>query len=183
MSGVNPCGGPADRLSAGARRAVIAFLLALPLAAGQPAADTTGEVLLGRTHPSAILAVSPEWQRRYDEYQPETHDLEGIRHAPEGSLVMVYFGSWCGDSRLGVPHFLKILDEAQAPHLKARYVAVDRTKKEPAQQLDGVGLELVPTFVLRIRGREIGRIVETPATTLEHDLALLFRKAAANPAP
>jgi len=36
----------------------------------------------------------------------------------------------------------------------------------------------VPRLLLSVRGHEIGRIVETPQTTLEHDLALLIRKAA-----
>jgi thiol-disulfide isomerase/thioredoxin len=161
-----------------------AVLLALLPAAG-PGMSASGseEILLGKTRSSAILDISPEWQRRYEEYAPAPEDLEVVRQAPDGSLVTVYFGSWCSDSRLGVPHFLKILDEAQAPHLKVLYVGVDRTKKEPARRLEGVGLELVPTFVVSIHGHEVGRIVETPATTLEHDLAQLFRKAARSPAP
>jgi hypothetical protein len=35
----------------------------------------------------------------------------------------------------------------------------------------------VPELVLRVDGRPIGRIVETPVTTLEHDLALLVEQA------
>ena len=81
-----------------------------------------------------------------------------------------------------MPHFLKMLDEAKAPHLKVRNIAVDQSKKEAARRLEGVGLEYVPTFVLSIHGHEIGRIVETPATAIEHDLALLVLKAAASPA-
>src|SRR5262245_41192161 len=109
MSLVNPVRGLAVRLPERARPLAIVLLLALPLPAGQPWADTTGEAILGKTGPSAILAISPEWQRGYDEYQPAADDVDAVRHAPEGTLVMVYFGSWCGDSRRGVPHFLKIL--------------------------------------------------------------------------
>ena len=162
-------------------RAAVLLVLALHPAAGT-AAGSEG-FLLGKTRASAILGISPEWQRRYEEYVPAAADIQTVRQAPDGSLVTVYFGSWCSDSRLAVPHFLRILDEANAPHLKARYVGVDRTKKEPARRLEGVGLDLVPTFVVSRHGQEVGRIVETPATTLEHDLALLFRKAAASPAP
>ena len=157
------------------------FPVALALAAlsGPPAlpSDPAHEPLMGRTKPSAILEIAPEWRQGYDGYRPEAADLETIYHAPNGTLLVVYFGSWCSDSRVGVPHFLKILDEARAPHLKARYVGVDRSKKEPEGRLEGVGLELVPTFVLSVDGREIGRIVETPKTTLEHDLALLVGEA------
>lgn len=160
-------------------------LLAVAALSGSPAdpSDAEHQPLLGRVRPEAILGISSEWRRGHDDYRPDPRDVETIFHAPNHSLVTVYFGSWCSDSVIGVPHFLKILDEARAPHLKARYVGVDRSKKEPAGKLEGVGLQLVPTFVLSVDGREIGRIVETPATTLEHDLALLIRKAASTPEP
>lgn len=177
MPAVKRFGGLPDPIS-GFRLAAIAAALIGPGFSQAPASEPADHPLLGRTRPAAILDVAPEWRRGYDEYRPDPVDLEILRHAPEGSRVMVYFGSWCSDSRIAVPHFLRILDEARAPHLKARYVGVDRSKREPAARLEGVGLELVPTFVLSIDGREVGRIVETPATTLEHDLALLFRRAA-----
>lgn len=160
-------------------------LLAVAALSAPPAvpAEARHPPLLGRVRPEAILEISPEWQRGHDDYRPDPRDLETIFHAPDHSLVMVYFGSWCSDSVVAVPRFLKILDEARAPHLKARYVGVDRSKKEPAGKLEGVGLELVPTFVLSVDGREIGRIVETPATTLEHDLALLLRGVGSAPEP
>ncbi|HYV17666.1 MAG TPA: thioredoxin family protein [Verrucomicrobiae bacterium] len=162
--------------------AALLLLLALPAPGGRAVADTTGEMLLGRTEAATILDISPEWRRGYDEYQPAREDVAVVKQAPPGSHVIVYFGSWCSDSRLGVPHFLKTIDAAQAPNLRVRYLAVDRSKKEPARSLEGVGLELVPTYVLSIHGREIGRIVETPATTIEHDLALLLQKATSSPA-
>src|SRR6185295_9826344 len=101
---------------------------------GSPAvpADAPHQLLLGRVRPAAILDIAPEWRRGRDEYRPDPADIETIRTAPGRSLVMVYFGSWCSDSVVAVPHLLKILDEARAPHLEARYVGVDRSKKEPA---------------------------------------------------
>lgn len=169
-----------QRFDAWARRPVARFLaLAASLTlSGPPApASEAHEPLLGRTKASAILAIAPEWRSGYDAYHPDPADVEAIRDAPPGSLLMVYFGSWCSDSRIGVPHFLKIVDEAHPSRLKVRYVGVDRSKKEPSAPLEGVGLELVPTFVLSVDGREVGRIVETPRTTLEHDLALLVGAA------
>ena len=184
MRGVKRVGGVPDSRPRRLRIAAAA-VAALALCAGSPvpASEDTRDPLMGRTRPAAILDVAPEWREGYDAYRPDAADLEAIRHAPPGSLLMVYFGSWCSDSRIGVPHLLKILDEARAPHLKTRYVGVDRSKKKPARRLDGVGLDLVPTFVLSVDGREIGRIIETPATTLEHDLALLVGKAAPPPNP
>jgi thiol-disulfide isomerase/thioredoxin len=134
-------------------------------------------ILLGETDPRAILNISPEWRHKYDGYHPAAEDVAMLRLAPKSSLLKVYFGSWCSDSREGVPHLLTALDVAGTHHLKAKYYAVDRSKKEPADLLEGVGLEYVPTIVLTVNGREIGRIVEAPRTTMEHDLALLVKTA------
>jgi thiol-disulfide isomerase/thioredoxin len=145
------------------------------LASGSPApAGETPPILLGKTRPSAILAISPAWSAEHDAYQPVAEDLAAFALPPSGATLDVYFGSWCGDSRRGVPHFLKLLDAAPKNRIKVRYYGVDRSKKEPAGLLEGVELIKVPTFVYKVGGREVGRIVETPATTLEHDLALLF---------
>jgi len=152
---------------------LLAFLLACTL--GPASAD---DILLGPVHPDQILAISPAWRQQFDDYRPTREDVAALAELPRRARLDVYFGSWCGDSRQGVPHLLKILQEAPENRLKVRYVAVDRAKKEPATDVQRVSLERVPTFVLSVRGREIGRIVETPATTLEHDLAILVRRAA-----
>lgn len=154
------------------RIVVLAMVLGLPTPPSQAA-----EVLIGSVSRNDILAIAPEWQAQYDGYAPAAEDLAALPPISRGARLEVYFGSWCSDSRVGVPHLLKILDGARDAHFKVRFYAVDRSKKEPAGLLEGVGLERVPTIVLSIEGHEVGRIVETPRTTLEHDLALLLAEA------
>jgi len=139
------------------------------------------EVLLGRVGPEAILSISPEWRRNLETYEPAEADIRVIASTPVKARLDVYFGSWCSDSRREVPRFLRILDRASPARLKVRYYGLDRTKKEPARLVRRGAIERVPTFILRADGREVGRIVETPQTTLENDLALLFQKAAVSP--
>jgi thiol-disulfide isomerase/thioredoxin len=159
----------------------LALLLALLTLSPVPVLSEE-HLILGKASRDAILAIAPEWRREFDAYEPAAADLEAMAELPRGSRLNVYFGSWCGDSRTGVPHLLKILDRAAARRLKVNFYGVDRSKMEPAKVLVGVDLKRVPTFVLSNKGREIGRIVETPQTTLEHDLALLVRQAARGPA-
>jgi thiol-disulfide isomerase/thioredoxin len=154
------------------RVAILAVVLGLPASPSQ-----TAEILLGQVSRKEILSIAPEWQAQYDGYAPAAADVAALPPLPRGARLEVYFGSWCGDSRVGVPHLLRILDDARDARLKVRFYAVDRTKKEPAGLLEGVGLERVPTFVLSVKGHEVGRIVEAPRTTLEHDLALLIAEA------
>ncbi len=136
------------------------------------------EILLGRVEPEAMLSISSEWRTNREAYDPAEADIRVIASSPVTARLDVYFGSWCSDSRREVPRFLKILDRASPASLKVRFYGLDRTKKEPARLVRRGAIERVPTFILRVDGREVGRIVETPQTTLEHDLALLFQKAA-----
>jgi len=149
-------------------------LLALLVAARAVAAET---VLLGRVRPEAILSISEEWRQNRDAYRPSQTDIRRIALLQVPATLDVYFGSWCSDSRREVPRFLKILDEASPQRLKVRFFGLDRTKKEPARLVRRGAIQRVPTFILRSGGREVGRIVETPQTSLEHDLAVLIEDA------
>jgi thioredoxin len=139
------------------------------------------EILLGRVGVEAILSISPEWRTNREAYDPAEADIRVIASSPVAARLDVYFGSWCSDSRREVPRFLKILDRASPVRVKVRFYGLDRTKKEPARLARRGAIERVPTFILSVGGREVGRIVESPRTTLEHDLALLFEKAAVPP--
>ncbi len=162
------------------RGLVAAGLLAAALLAavspGLAAADT---ILLGRIARPDILTISVRWQEERDRYAPAPDDIRILSALPRRTRLDVYFGSWCGDSAREVPRLLKILDEASPRHLKVRFFALDRSKKEPAHLVEGLAIERVPTFILSADGTEVGRIVETPQTTLEHDLAQLVGRVPA----
>ena len=156
-----------------ARRATIVLMLLT--AAGTAQAD---DVLLGRVDPETILAINPEWRANHDAFEPADSDVRRIASSPVEARLDTYFGSWCSDSRREVPRLLKILERASPQNLKVRFYGLDRTKKEPARLARKGAIVRVPTLILSVRGREIGRIVEKPQTTLEHDLAELFERAA-----
>jgi hypothetical protein len=90
-----------------------------------------------------------------------------------------------------VPRFWKLLDAVDNPHLALRMLAVGRSADAAAAEaLSGLGhgdprdrwdVELVPTFVFRLHGREIGRIVETPEASLEADAVRILLEGPPEP--
>src|SRR5918992_1510365 len=103
---------------------------------------------------------------------------EPVPVAP-GAEVIVFVGTWCGDSKREVPRLWKALDETggMVP-FAVRYVGVDRDKKEPAADLAESAVRYLPTFIVVRDGRERGRIVETSPHGVERDLLdLLTGKA------
>lgn len=149
----------------------------LLLALATPASGDDA-ILLGRIGREALLAHGESWRAEYTAYEPSAVDVAVIAALRRPAVLEVFLGTWCPDSRREVPRLLKIIDRAAPPGLGLRIYGIDRRKEKPGRLVRRAGLERVPTIILRVGGREVGRIVETPETTLEHDLALLVSRAA-----
>lgn len=171
--------------------------VALPAGAGDeaPVADAApahlrhesdrGPLLLGTVDADAILAAFPDWPEDLGDWQPDTTAVAGLRQVASSTDILCVLGTWCGDSQREVPRFWRLLETTANPNLRFTMVAVGRAADTAADQaLAGLGLgadyradhsiEKVPTFIFSQEGREIGRIIETPAISLEADaLAIL----------
>ena len=120
-----------------------------------------------------------EWfDPQYSGYQPVAETVEKLRAPLKGVSVEAYFGTWCGDSKRQVPRLLKLLDVAGFDEKRLTMVGLsDRAmefKKSPGGAEVKRRIHRTPTFVILRDGAEIGRIVETPATSLEADLLAIL---------
>jgi hypothetical protein len=133
--------------------------------------------LVGPLSRVEIEAAVPDWVVAEIEARPDPERaLEMAAAGSPESRVTVYLGTWCSDSRRELARFWRAVDEAGGEvAFELAYVGVDRDKKEPADRLEGLGLEYVPTFVVETGGVEVGRIVEESPNGIEHDLAALLR--------
>lgn len=107
----------------------------------------------------------------YALYTPNLEILEGPRSDLNSVHFLIVFGTWCSDSKRELPRFFKILDQLHVPDGHVRLFAVDRSKQFPPGIPQEHNITLVPTIIVLHGDREIGRIVESPKTTLEMDLA------------
>ncbi len=110
----------------------------------------------------------------YDTVRIQTEFVEMIRRADSGVHVLVFLGTWCGDSKREVPRFLRIVDAAGIAMDRVTLYALDRKKASPEGMEARYQVELVPTFIFLKNESEIGRIVETPRTTLEGDILAIL---------
>jgi len=85
------------------------------------------------------------------------------------------FADWCSDSEYQLPNFYKVLDEVGFANGKRKLIAVDRSKNAQVIDLSEYDIQLVPTFIIYLKGEEIGRIIETPNDTLEKDLLAILK--------
>lgn len=130
-------------------------------------------ILIGECNRNAF-AMEPfqEWYDfEYEEYTPEQNVIEKIKKQINDVLrIKIVMGSWCSDSQREVPRFYRIMDDAGIPDEKVELISVNRDKVVPGMDISALNIERVPTFIVYDGIKELGRIIETPAETLEEDL-------------
>lgn len=92
----------------------------------------------------------------------------------KGYKVLLVFGSWCGDSRREVPRFMKLMEYKGFSDVE--FCAVDRSKICEGKNAEELNIQRVPTFIFFKDGIEAGRIIESPALSLEKDMMAIVTK-------
>ncbi|MBC7693436.1 MAG: thioredoxin family protein [Methylotenera sp.] len=132
------------------------------------------EILTGLIEPRQLEAFS--WFEKH--LEDVQFDLDSVeialiaREIPKVSIV-VYLGTWCGDTHEQVPPFLKLLELLPEAPLELRLFALDRAKTYPGFT-NTQHVDKIPTFIFLKGGFEVGRIVESPMQTWVHDLHDIF---------
>lgn len=122
-----------------------------------------------------IEAAEPAWRQELAAASVDEDAARALNDVPAGAEVVVFLGTWCGDSRRVVSRLWVALERAPNAPFTVRMIAVDRSKRDPGGLSDGQDLRYVPTIIVRRAGREVGRIVESAPHGVEVDLLSLLR--------
>jgi len=135
--------------------------------------EKNGEPLIVGYCPVNIIIDSlfkDTWTTEYTNYQPDYETLDSLEGKLEDVTIKIVFRSTCSDSREQLPRLFKILNELNYDVNSITLIGVNREKQGLSNETEGLAIELVPTIIFYKDGSEIGRIVETPAESLEKDL-------------
>lgn len=128
---------------------------------------------------SAILSV-PAMKNRYDleypRYQPDEVLIEQLKTLLVKKTIIIVMGTWCGDSQVQVSRFYKIIDTLDFPAEQIELICVDETKNNGHGLTDGLHITRIPVFIFEENQLELGRITESPLTTLENDMVEILKK-------
>lgn len=116
------------------------------------------------------------WTTEYNNYQPDYETIDSLEGKLDSIHIKIIFRSTCSDSREQLPRLFKILNELNYNVNTITLIGVNREKQGLSNETEGLELELVPTIIFYKDGSEIGRIVETPAESLEKDLLEITTK-------
>jgi thiol-disulfide isomerase/thioredoxin len=150
---------------------VVPILIPFLLAAGWFPAQ---QEILGRVTRDEIFAQCPGWPAVAAAYSPSPEAVERLRAVSREVLVEVFLGSWCDDSKSHVSEFLKVLELADTPLIRAEYIGIPEDKAKRPSYYQGKDIVKIPTFIVLIDGVEKGRIVEAPVKSIEDDLVRII---------
>ncbi len=131
--------------------------------------------LLGLHRGAELSGYSPSYARLADEYQPAASSLAALRSETRDVHVRVYFGSWCPFCGRYVPRIVRVAREIAGSKVK-----IDFYGFPPGISGDPVAAQAkinsVPTGVVFVNGREVGRLQSDDWNAPEKSLERLLGK-------
>lgn len=144
-------------------------------------------MLLGQ-HPRQDLQKEPygTWfNPNYANYVVDTSTVTILSPLLRHKDFLIFMGTWCPDSKREVPRMLHTLDACNVPRDRVHIVMVDYRppmyKQSPGHEEKGKYISHVPDLLVFDRGREIGRVVESPVVSLEKDLLAIVNNQPYHP--
>lgn len=135
--------------------------------------DVQKDMLVGKfTKEDLLKPPFDTWfKSAYENFTPSEEAMESIKNNISDYEILVFMGTWCGDSKREVPKLLKILDMAEYDLSNLTLIGVSRSKTTPEKLEDAWDINRVPSIIFIKDGKEINRFVEYPRETLEEDIA------------
>lgn len=114
--------------------------------------------LIGLYDASQMLESSRVYAQRAAEYEPAVELVEALRTESRAVRVRVFFGTWCPACGQMVPRMIKVAEQlGEGSKIDVEFYGLPRRfSGEP--EATRLGIESVPTGVVFVDGREVGRI-------------------------
>jgi len=127
--------------------------------------------LLGDQKMSYILKYLPEYERGSQAYKPSPSIIKHLKDHKTDVKVQIYFGSWCPHCREMVPRVIKVAEQLAGSHIHFAFYGLPHPlSADPVT--NRMGIQAVPTGIIYVKGKEIGRIVgggwEIPELSLQN---------------
>jgi hypothetical protein len=147
------------------------------------ATDKRGNLILLGKSTRERLAQPPfnDWyNKNYAAYTIDSNTANQIKPLLKNKQFFLFMGTWCGDSRREVPRMYKILDYCQVKLSRIQLINLNNSdtayKQSPGHEERGLNILRVPTLLIYENGHEVGRVVESPVTSLEKDMFAIVTK-------
>jgi len=152
------------------KRLILIVLLFLISCSANEHIETINKQHHGSIEIQELFSEYSIFKKGYDNYVPS--ELSALKD--DDIKVVVFFGTWCHDSKRELPKALKIFNEIGINNENIELIAVGLNKKEPLGRAAKLNLIYTPTLIFFRGSKEIGRIIEKPVISLEKDIELII---------
>lgn len=125
---------------------------------GKQVALSTRESLTGEQSAAALLEYDPSYARGADSYEPNSNLVAELEKRSEPIRVQVFFNSKCGVCKEMVPRIIKLERTLDAENIEFDYYGVPDSYSGD-DEMERKDVSGVPTGIVYVNGREVGRIV------------------------
>ena len=136
--------------------------------------DTDGSIMVvGISVKDSLMKDNtfPWFKDGYERYKPDSASVRLISEHASSLHLLVFAGTWCGDTHKLLPEFYKTVDAAGIRDAQITLHLLGRDKKTQDGSSDNYDIANVPTFIILKGGKELGRVVESVKTRIESDIA------------
>ena len=124
---------------------------------GRSAQITKRPYMLGPHTGSELLANSLSYQKTAKNYTPDAGILKRLKGQKEKVRILTFFGSWCPHCKRHLPLLLKVEQGLAGSNIQFDYYGLPSPfNGEP--EAEKYGVTGVPTAILFIGGKEVGRL-------------------------
>lgn len=113
--------------------------------------------LVGLYDTPTMLERSAVYSRRAEAYSPEQEVLDRLSQVKDSVRVRVFFGTWCPACGQMVPRILNVAERLNGSGLSFEYYGLPRGFQGDTEATK-YNIESVPTGVIFVNGREVGRL-------------------------
>ncbi|MDB5210904.1 MAG: tetratricopeptide repeat protein [Sediminibacterium sp.] len=150
--------------------------------------NESGQIILAG-HASISAMQMPNYKTWFDDsyskYTVDATTTGQLKPLLQNKRMEIFLGSWCGDSKREVPRMIKVLQNAGMDTTKLSLIFVDNSpnayKQSPQHEEQGKNIHHVPSFIIYDEHKEVGRIIESPVTSLEKDLLAILQQQSYQP--
>jgi thiol-disulfide isomerase/thioredoxin len=136
---------------------------------GKPVLLKPRPPLLGTQKVTDLEAYSPLYDKGAAAYKPDPAVIAELKKQPQLVLLKVYFGSWCPHCKQEVPKLVRVEKELAGSSIHIEYYGLPPGfGKDPEAQR--VKVEAVPTGIVYVGGREVGRLATSSWASPETSL-------------
>lgn len=142
---------------------------------GRKASLSPKPPLIGTKKAAQLKEHSPDYVRTAQAYTPNAQAVAALKKQSQPVRVLVFFGSWCPHCKEHVPQLMRIEDDVKNPKIQFDYRGLPRDFNDvEAKRLN---VREVPTAIVYVNGREVGRLSRNDWQNPEAALTRLISSA------